>query len=71
MDVTVDILAQALDPKGEGDDATGYREKVQIPGGPNMTFFVVKEDGQYERSTPRTSQIPSGLRSWTGLTLET
>jgi tetratricopeptide (TPR) repeat protein len=48
MDVTVDILAQALDPKGEGDDATGYREKVQIPGGPNMTFFVVKEDGQYK-----------------------
>ena len=48
LDVTLDILAQAFDPKVEGDDATGYRLKVQIPGGTNMTFFVVKEDGQYK-----------------------
>jgi Flp pilus assembly protein TadD len=48
LDVTVDILLQAFDPKGDGDDTTGYREKVQIPGGPNMTFFVVKEGGQYK-----------------------
>ncbi len=48
LDVTIDILLQAFDPKGEGDDTTGYREKVQIPGGPNLTFFVVKEDGQYK-----------------------
>ena len=47
LDVTTDIMLQAFDPKGEGDDANGYREKVQIPGGPNLTFFVVKEDGQY------------------------
>ena len=48
LDVTIDILLQAFDPKGDGDDTTGYREKVQIPGGPNMTFFVVKEGGQYK-----------------------
>jgi tetratricopeptide (TPR) repeat protein len=48
LDVTVDILLQAFDPKGEGDDASGYREKVQIPGGPAITFFVVKEGGQYK-----------------------
>ena len=48
LDVTIDILLQAFDPKGDGDDATGYREKVQIPGGPTITFFVVKEDGQYK-----------------------
>jgi tetratricopeptide (TPR) repeat protein len=48
LDVTIDILLQAFDPKGEGDDATGYREKVQIPGGPAITFFVVKEGGQYK-----------------------
>jgi tetratricopeptide (TPR) repeat protein len=48
LDVTLDILAQAFDPKSEGNDATGYREKVQIPGGANMTLFVVKEDGQYK-----------------------
>ena len=33
LDVTEDMLLQMLDPKGEGDDATGYREKVQILGG--------------------------------------
>jgi Flp pilus assembly protein TadD len=48
LDVTIDILLQAFDPKGEGNDAIGYREKVQIPGGANTTFFVVKEDGQYK-----------------------
>ena len=48
LDVTLDIMLQAFDPKGDGDDATGYREKVQIPGGPNLTFFVVKENGQYK-----------------------
>jgi hypothetical protein len=37
-----------LDPKGEGDDATGYREKVEMLGGTTMTVFVVKEDGQYK-----------------------
>lgn len=47
LDVTVDILLQAFDPKVEGSDATGYRIKVQIPGGTNSTFFVVKEGGQY------------------------
>ena len=48
LDVTVDMMLQAFDPKSDGDDATGYREKVQIPGGPNLTFFVVKEGGQYK-----------------------
>lgn len=48
LDVTLDILAQAFDPKTEGDDTTGYRIKVQIPGGANLTFYVVKEDGQYK-----------------------
>jgi len=48
LDVTVDMMLQAFDPKVEGSDATGYRVKVQIPGGANSTFFVVKEDGQYK-----------------------
>ena len=48
LDVTIDIMLQAFDPKGDGDDATGYRERVQIPGGPSLTFFVVKEGGQYK-----------------------
>ena len=48
QDVEIDIRLQQVDPKIEGNDATGYRVKVQIPGGRNLTFFVVKEDGQYK-----------------------
>ena len=48
LDVTLDMMLQAIEPKGEGDDTTGYREKVQIPGGQSMTFFVVNESGQYK-----------------------
>ena len=35
LDVTEDILLQMLDPKGEGNDATGYREKVGTLSGTN------------------------------------
>jgi Flp pilus assembly protein TadD len=48
LDVTIDILMQAVEPKGDGNDTTGYREKIQMPGGPSLTFFVVKEDGEYK-----------------------
>ena len=39
---------------------SGYREKVQIPGGPNLTLLVVKENGQYkllEDTTERPNSI--------------
>lgn len=48
LNVTTDLLMQAFDPRSDGNDATGYREKVSIPGGPNNTYFVVKEDGKYK-----------------------
>jgi transglutaminase-like putative cysteine protease/tetratricopeptide (TPR) repeat protein len=48
LDVTEDVLLQMLDPKGEGDDATGYREKYEMLGGSSMTNYVIKEDGQYK-----------------------
>jgi tetratricopeptide (TPR) repeat protein len=48
LDVWLDILLQAIDPKGEGSDATGYWLKVEIPGGATSAYFVVKEDGQYK-----------------------
>ncbi len=48
LDVTQDILLQMLDPKGEGDDSTGYREKVQVLGGNTLTIYIVKEDGEYK-----------------------
>lgn len=47
-DVTLDIVMQALEPKGEGNDASGYRENLLIPGGKKMTMFVVKENGKYK-----------------------
>jgi len=48
LDVTLDFLLQAMDPKGEGNDATGYREKLQLTNGTTMTLFIVKEDGVYK-----------------------
>jgi transglutaminase-like putative cysteine protease/Flp pilus assembly protein TadD len=48
LDVTVDIFLAAIDPKGEGSDETGYREKMQIPGDSTLTFFIVKEGGEYK-----------------------
>jgi len=48
MDVEVDYRLQDFDPKGEGNDDLGYREKVQYTNGAKETFFVVKEDGQYK-----------------------
>jgi transglutaminase-like putative cysteine protease/Flp pilus assembly protein TadD len=59
LDVTLDILAQAFDPKIEGSDDTGYRLKVQVPGGNNLTFFVVKEEGQYKLLD--TTQEPNSI----------
>jgi tetratricopeptide (TPR) repeat protein/transglutaminase-like putative cysteine protease len=48
LDVTEDIVLHMLDPKGEGDDTTGYREKVEGLGGRTETLYIVKEDGQYK-----------------------
>ncbi|MGA8406275.1 MAG: DUF3857 domain-containing protein [Candidatus Acidiferrales bacterium] len=47
-DVVLDLLSQLIEPKVEGNDATGYRVSLQIPGGKNETLFVVKEDGKYK-----------------------
>jgi len=48
LDVTEDIVLHMLDPKGEGDDTTGYREKVEVLGGSTLTLYIVKEDGRYK-----------------------
>jgi tetratricopeptide (TPR) repeat protein len=47
-DVVLDILTQLVQPKVEGGDATGYRVKIQVPGGKNNTIFIVREDGKYK-----------------------
>ena len=67
LDVTVDIMLQAFDPKGEGNDATGYREKVQIPGGTNIDVLC----GEGRRAVQAaghatTSRTRSPWRCWTG-----
>ena len=48
LDVTEDIVLHMLDPKSEGDDTIGYREKVEVLGGSTMTIYIVKEDGHYK-----------------------
>ena len=52
LDATIDILLQAFDPKGDGDDATGYREKVQIPGGPAIGDVQQEQFGLKPRGQP-------------------
>ncbi len=47
-DLALDLGLQLSQPKGEGNDAVGYREKLQTPGGKQTTFFVVKEEGEYK-----------------------
>jgi tetratricopeptide (TPR) repeat protein/transglutaminase-like putative cysteine protease len=47
LDVTEDIVLHTLDPRGEGDDKNGYRERVQTLNGNTLMVYVVKEDGQY------------------------
>ena len=46
--MTIDILIAMLQPNVEGNDASGYRAKLQIPNSTKLTFFVVKEEGHYK-----------------------
>ena len=48
LDVTEDIVLHTIDPRGEGDDKNGYRERVQTLNGTTLTVYVVKENGQYK-----------------------
>jgi len=59
LDVHIDIVAKGYDPKIEGDDQVGYRVKAQIPDGPSLTYFAVKDNGQYK--VLDTSQRPDAI----------
>ena len=59
LDVTLDIFNQIFDPKTEGDDANGYRVKIQTAGGAIITMFVVKQDGQYKLLD--TNNLPNSI----------
>ena len=47
-DVALDLLMQMMEVKVEGNDASGYRVHAKLPGGKNLTLFVVHEDGSYK-----------------------
>jgi Flp pilus assembly protein TadD len=47
-DIMLDLTLQSIDPKAEGDDASGYRVTLPIPGSSNVVMYVVKEDGKYK-----------------------
>ena len=47
-DVALDVVLQLMEVKSEGNDASGYRVKVTVPGGKQLTLFTVKEDGEYK-----------------------
>ena len=46
--VLADIMLQTIQIKSTGNDATGYRETVLVPGQSNLVLFVVKEQGRYK-----------------------
>jgi transglutaminase-like putative cysteine protease/tetratricopeptide (TPR) repeat protein len=47
-DVMLDIEMQSLDVRTEGDDASGYRVTLRVPGQSKLIMYVVKEDGKYK-----------------------
>ncbi len=47
-DVALDVVLQLMEVRSEGNDASGYRVKVAVPGGKQLTLFTVKEDGEYK-----------------------
>jgi tetratricopeptide (TPR) repeat protein len=46
--VLADITLGTIQIKSAGNDATGYRETILIPGQKNSIFFVVKEQEHYK-----------------------
>ncbi|HSA92136.1 MAG TPA: DUF3857 domain-containing protein [Terriglobales bacterium] len=43
-----DVTLSVVQVTATGDDATGYRVQLLLPGQPSRVIFVVKEDGQYK-----------------------
>jgi transglutaminase-like putative cysteine protease/predicted Zn-dependent protease len=60
-EVTADVFPQVVTPRLDGDDATGYRDILQLPGGKTETFFLVKEDGHYRLLCTGEDLAPLGL----------
>jgi transglutaminase-like putative cysteine protease/Flp pilus assembly protein TadD len=47
LDVNADLMMQ-VEPTGEGNDSSGYRETHAPPGWVKHTVYVVKEEGRYK-----------------------
>jgi transglutaminase-like putative cysteine protease/Flp pilus assembly protein TadD len=60
-DVVLDVATQTIDPKVEGNDATGYRVRLPVPGGNTTSVFIVKEGGTYKILAESTHLAPVGL----------
>jgi Domain of Unknown Function with PDB structure (DUF3857)/Transglutaminase-like superfamily len=58
-DVALDLVLQMMEVQTEGSDATGYRVLIKMPGGKNVTLFVVKEEGRYK--VLDTSEKPNAI----------
>jgi transglutaminase-like putative cysteine protease/Flp pilus assembly protein TadD len=58
-DVLADITVRAIQIKSAGDDVTGYRETILVPGQKNQVIFVVKEQGRFKLLD--SSDLPTGL----------
>jgi tetratricopeptide (TPR) repeat protein/transglutaminase-like putative cysteine protease len=47
-DAMLDVVLELMEPTGEGNDAVGYRETLQMPEGKTLIFYVVREAGEYK-----------------------
>jgi tetratricopeptide (TPR) repeat protein len=52
-------MLQTIQIKSTGNDATGYRETILVPGQKNLVLFIVKEQEHYKLLD--TSEQPAGL----------
>ncbi|MBS1839235.1 MAG: DUF3857 domain-containing protein [Acidobacteria bacterium] len=48
VDAMIDAVLARMEPKTEGNDATGYRVTLRAMGVRPITNFIVKEDGHYK-----------------------
>ncbi len=58
-EVLADIMLQTIQIKSTGNDASGYRETILVPGQTNLVLFIVKEQEHYKLLD--SSGQPAGL----------
>ncbi len=47
-DVGVDLTVASIEATSEGDDASGYRVNLKMPGGRTEVMYIIKEGGKYK-----------------------